>query len=83
MYQRINEFNARTNIVKDEKGDFFIESLHIFVMSWNYFSQLSSVHGVSDLRQTEIHTAQSIVPELSDFEVEMVTENLNSHITKY
>jgi len=52
-------------------------------MWWNYFSQLSSVHGVSDLRQTEIHTAQPIVPELSDFEVEMVTENLNSHITKY
>jgi len=43
-------------------------SHHILVMFWNNFSQLFVVHGVSDLRQTEIHTAQPLVPELSAFE---------------
>ena len=49
----------------------------------NHFSQLFSVHGVSDFRQTEIHTAEPLVPELSAFEVELATEKLKSHITKY
>jgi hypothetical protein len=53
----MNDFNPRINIVKDEEGDFITESLHILVMWWNYFSHLFSVHGVSDLRQTEIHGA--------------------------
>ena len=33
-------------------------------------------HGVNDVRQREIHTAEPPVPELSDFELEMVTENI-------
>jgi hypothetical protein len=56
---------------------------HILVMWQNHFSQLFSVHGVSDFRQTEIHTAEPLVPELSAFEVELATEKLKSHITKY
>jgi len=40
----------------------------ILVMWWNHFSQLFSVHGVSDLRHTKIHTAQPVVLELSAFE---------------
>jgi hypothetical protein len=39
----------------------------------NQFSQLFNVHGISDLRQTEIHTAQPVVPERA-FEVEMTIE---------
>jgi len=45
----------------------------------NHFFQLFSVHGVSDLRQTEIHTAEPLVPEPSAFEFEMATEKLKSH----
>jgi len=40
-----------------------------------HFSQLLNVHGVSEIRQTEIHTAVSLVPELSAFEVGMAIEN--------
>jgi len=50
---------------------------------WNNLSQLLSVHGVSDFRQTEIHATQSIVPELGAFEVEMAIEKVKSHITRY
>jgi hypothetical protein len=40
-----------------------------------------TVHGVndvSDVRQTEIHTAQSLVPEPSAFDVELAIEKLKS-----
>jgi hypothetical protein len=43
------------------------------------FSQLWSVHGVSEVRQTEIHTAESLVLEPSTFEIETVIEKLKRH----
>jgi hypothetical protein len=45
----------------------------------NRFSQLFNIHGVSDVKQTEIHTAEALVPEPSAFEVEMAVEKLKSH----
>jgi hypothetical protein len=33
----------------------------------NHFSQLFNVHGVSDVKQTELHTAEPLMPELSVF----------------
>ena len=44
-----------------------------------YFSQLLNVHGVNDVRQVEIHTAEPLVTEPSAVEVEMVIENLKNH----
>jgi len=37
------------------------------------------VHGVNDVRQMEIHTAEPLVPEPSAFEVELATEKIKSH----
>jgi hypothetical protein len=45
----------------------------------NHFSQVLNVHGVNDVRQTEVHTAEPLVPEHSAFEVEMAIENLKRH----
>jgi hypothetical protein len=42
----------------------------------NHFSQLLNIHGVNDVRQTEVHTAEPLVPEPSASEVEMATEKL-------
>jgi len=44
-------------------------------------SILSAVHCTwgSNVRQTEIHTVEPPVPELSAFEVEMAIEKLKSH----
>ena len=36
-------------------------------------------HGVNDVKQTEIHTAETLVPETSAFEVELAIEELKSH----
>ena len=48
--------------------------------SWrNHFSQLLNIHGVNDIRQTEIHTEEPLVPEPSASEAEMIIENLTSH----
>jgi hypothetical protein len=50
------------------------------VTGWrNYFSQLLNVHGVSDVRQTEIYTAEPLVTEPSAFEVQMAIGKLQGH----
>jgi hypothetical protein len=38
---------------------------------WNHFSQLLNIHGVNDVRQAEIRTAEPLVPEPSAFETEL------------
>ena len=43
------------------------------------FSQLLNVHGVHDVRQTETHTAEPLVPEPNVSEFELAIEKLESH----
>jgi len=65
--------------VKDEKGDSVANS-HSIVARWrNYFSQLFNVHGVKDVRQAELHTAEPLVAESSAAEVELAIDKLQSH----
>ena len=45
----------------------------------NYFSQLLNVDGVHDVRQTETHTAEPLVPKPSGLEYELAIEKLKSH----
>ena len=83
MYRGINDFKKgyqpRCNIVKDEKGDLVADS-HGIVVRWrNYFSQLFNVHGVKDVGQAEIHTAEPLVPEPSASDVELAIDKLKSH----
>jgi hypothetical protein len=63
-------------MVKDEKGDLVTDSHSVLARWRNHSFQLFNVHGVNDIRQTEIHTADSLVPEPSAFEVEMAIEKL-------
>jgi len=72
-------YQPRTNIVRDEKGDLFTDSHSILTRWRNHFCQLFNVHGVSDVRQTEIHTAEPLLPEPSAYDVELATEKLNRH----
>jgi len=64
-------------IVKDENGDLATDSHSILARWRKYFFQLLNVHGVNDIRQTEIQTVEPLVPEPSAFEVYLATENLN------
>ena len=45
----------------------------------NHFSQLLNIYGVSEARQTEIQTAEPLVPKPSTFEFEMAFEKLKRH----
>jgi hypothetical protein len=79
----INDFKRgyepKTTVVKYKKGDRVADSHSILARWRNHFSQLLNIHVVNDVRQTEVHTAEPLVPEPSAFEVEMAIENLKRH----
>jgi hypothetical protein len=79
LYRGINDFKKgyrpRTNVVKDENGDLVADSHSILARWRNNFFQPMNVHGVNDVRQTEIHTAEPLVPEPSVSEVEMLLKS--------
>ena len=83
LYRGINDFKKgyqpRTIIVKDEKGE-LVADPHSIMARWrNYFSQLLNVHENNDIRQTEIHTEETLVPEPSGFEFELAIGKLKNH----
>jgi hypothetical protein len=83
LYRGINEFKKcykpRTDMVKEENGDLLADSRSILNRWKNYFCQLLNVHGVDDVRQTEIHTAEPLVPEPSSSEVEISIEKMKRY----
>ena len=61
-----------------------VTDCHNVLVTWrNNFSQLLDVHGVNDIRQTEIHPADQLVPEPCPFEVEMANEKIKGHRSPY
>jgi hypothetical protein len=57
-----NVYQAKINIVKDD----LVADSHSILARWRkYFSQVLNVQGVSDVRQTEVHAAEPLVPEPS------------------
>jgi hypothetical protein len=77
-YRDTSEFSKcyqrRTNLVKDGDDSLLVGSDNILNRWKNYFSRVLNVHGVNDVRQAEIHTDESLVPELCSFKVEIVIE---------
>jgi hypothetical protein len=63
----------------DDKADLVMHSHSILARWRNHSSQLLNIHGVNDVRQTEIHTTEPLVPEPSAFEVEMAVGKLKTH----
>jgi hypothetical protein len=48
-------YQPRTNIVKGDKGD-LVTDFHSILARWrNYFFQILNIHGINDVRHTEIH----------------------------
>ena len=80
LYRGISDFKKgyqpRTNLKNDGKGA-IVADCHSILDRWRkHFSQLQSVHGANDVRQTEIHTSQPLAPECSALKVEMAVEKL-------
>jgi hypothetical protein len=76
LYRGINEFRKgyqpRINIIKDENGNLLADPQSVLNRWKNFFNQVLNVHGVHDVRQMDIHTAEPLVPEPSLVEVEIV-----------
>jgi hypothetical protein len=71
LYRRIKEFK------KEENGDLIADS-HTFCTRKNY-SQSLNIHRISDVKQTEIHIAEPLIPHPSRFEVEIATAKSKSY----
>ena len=56
--------------------DLVTYSHNIWARRMNHFFQLLNVHGVNDVRQTQLLTAEPLVPEPSAFDVEMAVGKL-------
>jgi hypothetical protein len=83
VHTGINELNngcwPKPNLVTDEKGDLLADS-HSFFNRWkDHFCQLLNSRGDSDVRQTEIHTTEPLVPESSASEIDMAIEMLKRY----
>jgi hypothetical protein len=83
LYRGIHDFKRgcqpRTNVVKDEKGD-LVADCHSILARWrNHCGKLLNIQGVNDVRQTEVHMAEPLVPEPSASEVGMAIEKLKRH----
>jgi hypothetical protein len=83
LYRGINEFRGgyqpRYNLVKDENGDMLADSQNILNRWKNYFSQLLSVHNISDVRQIEVHTTEPLVPGPSHTKIEIAIAKLKKY----
>jgi len=55
------------------------DSLSILARWRKHFSQLLNIHGVNDVRQARLLTAEPLVPEPSAFEFLLAIEKLKSH----
>ena len=80
MHRGINDFKKdyqpRTIIVKDEKGDLVADSYSSVARGRNCFSQLLNVHGVNDIKHTDTYTAEPLVSEPCAFEIALAIEQL-------
>jgi hypothetical protein len=65
--------------VKNEKCDLFVDCHSILARCRNRFSQPLNIHGLYDVRQTELLSAQTPVPDTSNFEVVLAIEKLKGH----
>jgi hypothetical protein len=83
LYRGINEFKRgyqpRSNLFTDGNGDLLADSNTILNRWKSYFSQLLNVHGISDVRQIEIHTAEPLVPDPHLLGVEIAIAKLKKY----
>jgi hypothetical protein len=83
LYRGINEFKKgyqpRINIIKDENGNLIADPQNVLNRWKNFFNQVLNVHGVHDVRQMDIHTAEPLVQEPSLVEVKTAFQKLKSY----
>jgi hypothetical protein len=71
-------YQPRTKLVKDENDDLLADSHSILNRRKSYFCELLNIHGINDVRQTEVHVAEPIVTESSFFKAELIQAGGNT-----
>jgi hypothetical protein len=83
LYRGIKEFKKRyrptINIIKDENGNLLPYPQNTSNRWKNFFNQVLNAHGVHDVRQMDIHTAEPLIAEPSLVEVEIAIGKLKSY----
>jgi hypothetical protein len=83
LYRVINVFKKvyqpKINIIKDENVNLLADSQNVLNRWKNFFNQVLHVHGFHDVRQMDIRTAETLMPEPSLFEVEKAIGKLKSY----
>jgi hypothetical protein len=84
LYRGINEFKKgykpSISIIKDENGNLLADPQNILNKWKIFFNQVLNVHGVHDVKQMDIHTAEPlVVPEPSLIQVEIAIGKLKSY----
>jgi hypothetical protein len=83
FHRGINEFKKRyqpvINIINDENGNLLADPQNVSKRWKNLFNHVLNVHGVHDVRQIDVHTADPLIPEPSLVEVEIATGKLKSY----
>jgi hypothetical protein len=83
MYRGINEFKKgyqpKINIIKDKNGNLLAHPQSALNRWKNLFNQLLNEHGVHDVRQMDIHTAEQLLPEPSLVEVVIAIGKMKSY----
>jgi hypothetical protein len=83
LYRGINVFKKgykpRINIIKDENCNLIADPQNILNWWKKFFNHVLNVHGVHNVRQMDIHTAEPLVPEPSLIEVEIAFGKLKRY----
>jgi hypothetical protein len=82
LYSGRNEFRKGYQpriVIKDENDNLLAEPQSILNRWKNFLNQVLNVHGVHDVRQMDIHTAEPLIPEPSLVEVEVAIEKFKSY----
>jgi hypothetical protein len=83
LYRGINEFKKgyqlKINIINDGNGNLLADPQTVLKRWKIFFNQVLNVHGVHDVRQMYIHTAEALIPEPSLVEVENAIGKLKSY----
>jgi hypothetical protein len=83
LYRGINElkkgYQPRINIVKDDNDSPLADPQNVLKRGENFLNQVLNIHGVHDVRQMDIYTAESLVPGTSLVEVKIAIGKLKSY----
>jgi hypothetical protein len=83
LYRLINEckkgYQLRIHIIMDENGNLLADPHNVLNRWKNFFNHVLNVYGVHDVRQMDVHTAESLVAEPSLVEMEISIGKLRSY----